>query len=149
MATVLQHDPYREKPSTHIKLNAPERTVCRTCGCKRSDADSVRKGCATLMVGGVIVDIVPIDEHRIWVNCADTSRAIPETCAVYVDPVGVRLQVKWNIEVGDSLWWQGDSAFWTPSGGSLADIRLKRLSYSGVPHPHLPPREHGLGAVRE
>ncbi len=32
----------RGKPSTHIKLNAPTRKRCSTCGCTKAQSDALR-----------------------------------------------------------------------------------------------------------
>jgi hypothetical protein len=85
------------------------------------------------MVGGIIIDIVKVSDAKWWVNCVETgtsSQAGKETCAIYVNPIGE------PIDVGDNLWWQGDQAMWTPDDRSRADVRLPRIGFSGVPHPH-------------
>ena len=78
------------------------------------------------MVGGDVVDVV-LDGEKVWVNCREPSSG--DTCAIYV----VRDERSEIIDVGDRLWWQGRTAFWTPLpiGGS-SDIPLKRVGYSGV-----------------
>ena len=34
------------------------------------------------------------------------------------------------IEPGDSFWWQGDYAFWTPQNRYVQDLKMRRTSYS-------------------
>jgi hypothetical protein len=80
------------------------------------------------MVGGTIVDIVKVTPAKWWVNCVERH----DQCAIYLNPAGLPL------EVGDGLWWQGRSAFWTPASGACADVELERIGFSGVPHPDLP-----------
>lgn len=90
------------------------------------------------MVGGTVVDIVKVHEHKWWVNTVENlARRVPETCAIYVDPQGEQ------IEVGDALWWQGGSAMWTPRmhPDGRSDVRLPRLGFSGVKHPDLVSQE--------
>lgn len=84
------------------------------------------------MVGGIIIDIVKINDAKWWLNCVETglgSGAGKNTCAIYVDPLNAR------IEVGDSLWWQGSYAYWTRADGVSTDVRLPRIGFSGVAHP--------------
>lgn len=82
------------------------------------------------MVGGTIVDIVKVHDHKWWVNCAEHfDRLQPDQCAIYLDPQGEPL------EVGDALWWHGTYALWTPADRSRTDVQLPRIGYSGVGHP--------------
>lgn len=86
------------------------------------------------MVGGIIIDLVKVSSSKWWVNCVATglgSGAGKDTCAIYLNPSGQA------IDVGDSLWWQGDYAFWTPADRSREDVRLLRIAFSGVRHPDL------------
>lgn len=83
------------------------------------------------MVGGTIVDIVKVSDVKWWVNCAEHfDRRTPDECAIYLNPAGE------SPDVGDSLWWQGGSAYWTPQDRSRVDVSLPRIGFSGVPHPH-------------
>jgi len=85
------------------------------------------------VVGGTIIDIVKVSDHKWWVNCADNlKRQRPDQCAIYLDPIGE------PVEVGDALWWQGAHAMWTPAAGGRSDVKLPRIGFSGVAHPHLP-----------
>jgi hypothetical protein len=85
------------------------------------------------MVGGTIIDIVQVTTAKWWVNCAEHfDRKVPHQCAIYLNPSGEPL------EVGDALWWQGSSAYWTPQDRSRVDVKLSRIGFSGVAHPHLP-----------
>lgn len=87
-----------------------------------------------MSVGGTIVDVVEVAADRWWINTIDRADLMHggRTCAVYCDPRPERPQV------GDALWWQGGHCFWTsrvqPDGRS--DVKLLKIGYSGVPHPH-------------
>jgi hypothetical protein len=86
-------------------------------------------------VGGTVVDIVRRSPERWWINTfderAESVPAVSQTVAVWCDPNGE------PIEVGDSLWWQGDSCYWTPVDRSRQDVRLPKIGYShsGTEHP--------------
>lgn len=81
------------------------------------------------MVGGKVIETIIVDD-RVWVNVRD--RTYPkETCAIYVE----RNPVSEAISEGDSLWWQGRLAFWTPVGANFSDLEIPRRSYSGVARP--------------
>ena len=85
------------------------------------------------MVGGTIVDIVQVSPLKWWVNTVESfKRRVPETCAVYVDPGNE------PIEVGDGFWWQGGWCMWTPRvyPDGRSDVKLRKIGFSGVPHPH-------------
>ena len=97
------------------------------------------------MVGGTVIETVELAD-RVWVNCQeDTSSSV---CAIYVE----RTPKSRSISEGDSVWWQGQWALWTPSFnrtptcdhthhysckrvGIDYDIRLKRIGFSGVKRP--------------
>ncbi len=85
------------------------------------------------MVGGIVIDIVKESADRWWVNCgARFELQNPGQCAIFVNPGGEA------IDVGDSLWWHGGGAFWTPADRSRVDVRIMKIGYSGVPHPDAP-----------
>jgi len=83
------------------------------------------------MVGGIVIEVV-FREDRIFVDCRD--RKYKNTCGVYLD----RNRESEQIDLGDSLWWQGQHVYWTPQGsegrkqGIDFDIKFKKLSKSGV-----------------
>lgn len=88
-----------------------------------------------MSVGGKVVEIIVLP-NKVWVD----TKERPEysgTCAIYVERTAESL----CIEVGDSLWWQGDSAFWTPRRRDMKtdppfnDKPLRRLGFSGVARP--------------
>jgi len=79
------------------------------------------------MVGGIVVEVIIVDPHKVWVNVRERK----QECAVYCDPG------KETIRVGDQLWWQGD-CYWTPRSDpkdERYDIVLKKLSGSGIGRP--------------
>ena len=99
------------------------------------------------MVGGKVIEVVSQD-GRLWVNVRDINYP-KATCAIYVE----RNETSERIKPGDSLWWQGGVAMWTPQeyasvgcqhrehidctgrAGVDYDIQIPRLSYSGVDRP--------------
>lgn len=79
------------------------------------------------MIGGTVIEVVPCS-GRIWVNTADKR----DTCAIYIEDSPDARQ----IHPGDTVWWQGVHALWTPRGQTrIVDRRLKRIGYSGVERP--------------
>lgn len=97
------------------------------------------------MVGGMVITTIE-DGNRIYVNCQErVARRQPETCAIYV----VRNSDSEQIRPGDSVWWQGKWAMWTPRKNMVStncykhaakcgvdfDIQIPRASYSGVKSP--------------
>lgn len=96
------------------------------------------------MVGGKVIEVaeVPGRPEVLYVDCADMPSGWrkPDTCAIMVE----RNQASERIQIGDSLWWQGRSAMWTPQEncgkpdgrqGVDFDIIIPRVGYSGVKHP--------------
>lgn len=90
------------------------------------------------MVGGIIIDVVTVDSQQVWVETEERvfdPKAGTYTprgrCGLYVNPGGHKLKR------GDSLWWQGASAFWTPKPerGGMHDVELARIGFSGAPRP--------------
>ena len=88
------------------------------------------------MVGGKIIEIVKESPDRWWVNCGGIRSEYKTTCAIFLDPAGN------DLAPGDSLWWQSDSAYWTPyTRGKFdgrEDVKLKKIGFSGVNRPALP-----------
>ena len=99
------------------------------------------------MVGGTVIEVVDL-ATKVYVNCADRPRGRKKAdeCAIYVE----RTPEAEKIEIGDSIWWQGGYAFWTPAPNRLSeaeadalrlkrgsdfDISIPRRGYSGVNHP--------------
>lgn len=74
-----------------------------------------------MSVGGTVVQIYK-GQEKDWINTVDDN----EYCAVFVEPGS-------PIALGDTLWWQGEIAHWTPKGAKPTTI--KRIGASGVNHP--------------
>jgi hypothetical protein len=84
------------------------------------------------MVGGTVLDIKETTKlfgypaknrrvYRLW--CVDRHG---DEAAVYVAPTH-------EIAIGDSIWWQGRTVFWTPKDRSQTDIKVERVGYSFSP----------------
>lgn len=108
------------------------------------------------MVGGKVKSVLDCGS-RVWINCRSTTcyrRKPPgclgencphDECTIYVERNDNSLKIK----AGDTVWWQGRNAMWTPSenayhhdddeprggAGTRFDIEIPRLGYSGVNHP--------------
>lgn len=80
------------------------------------------------MVGGTVIEVIELPK-KIWVNVKDTT--YKDTAAIYIE----RNKDSERIVVGDSIWWQGKFAMWTPGTREVADVKIPRLSYSGVGRP--------------
>lgn len=82
------------------------------------------------MVGGKIIDsavchVCNPPRQYLWVMDGTTEMQI-----------SVRL-AEIHPEIGDSVWWQGDKAYWTPADGRFADKAIERLGYSHSPKPNI------------
>lgn len=91
------------------------------------------------MVGGKVIETIEI-EGNVWINVEGTGCEEGEQCAIYVEADAKAR----SVSEGDRIWWQGDSAYWTPrrvyqsqegEEGTDWDIKLKRRGYSGVKRP--------------
>src|SRR4030095_14596049 len=96
-----------------------------------------RKG--KMMIGGIVIEIIRL-EDRIWVNAK--NRTYNETCAIYIECN----RDSEAIRVGDSIWWQGQYAMWTPQTGEFKDRKIPRIGFSGVERPRT--QDGGDGAIR-
>ncbi len=82
-----------------------------------------------MSVGGKVIETIDIG-NRVWIN---TQENPSESCAIFVERTSQSL----CISEGDSVWWQGSYAYWTPKNrqgkrvGSV-EVRLKRIGFSGV-----------------
>ena len=75
------------------------------------------------MVGGMIIALAE-GEQGIIVTVGEQPYGNLQTLCVEVARTNHRLGL------GDTLWWQGKYAYWTPADGSQSDVRIPRLSYS-------------------
>lgn len=83
------------------------------------------------MVGGTVITTIE-DGNCIYVNCRENiKRGFAQTCAIYVE----RNADSEQIRPGDSIWWQGGRAMWTPTDRRFTDREIPRRSYSGVRSP--------------
>lgn len=70
--------------------------------------------------------------ERLFVDVAAMPYGKVERCAIYVE----KNEKSQRIQIGDSLWWQGRTAYWTPQCRTQGeDIPIRRIGYSGVKHP--------------
>lgn len=95
------------------------------------------------MVGGKVIEVIQLDGET-WVDVRDVHDE-RHTCAIYVE----RSTNSERIGIGDSLWWQGPWAMWTPKAnhsdswqgpeprkcGVDYDIQIERIGFSGVRRP--------------
>jgi len=87
-----------------------------------------KNGGSKMSVGGKIVEVLDTEDSY-WVNTYDDH----VECAVYIDKEGGK-----EPQVGDTLWWQGRKAYWTPqphTDGDPFDIAIPKISGSGVNRP--------------
>jgi hypothetical protein len=82
-----------------------------------------------MSVGGKVVETIVLPD-KVWVNTSDHG----DLCAIYVE----RTAEARSIDIGDSLWWQGRYAYWTPRHGRFRhdppfrDRAIRRIGFSGV-----------------
>lgn len=87
-----------------------------------------------MSVGGKVVETIVLAD-KVWVNTRE--RQSGDECAIYVE----RTPESRTISNGDSLWWQGRNAYWTPRSGSMkrnppfTDRKIARIGCSGVSRP--------------
>lgn len=81
-----------------------------------------------MSVGGVVVEAIRLPD-RWWINTRET--VTNRECAIYVEHFE---SDEWLL-AGDSLWWQGGRAYWTPQTRERQDVQIPRIGYSGVPRP--------------
>lgn len=87
------------------------------------------------MIGGTVIETIVLPD-KVWVNCEDDHNS--DRCAIYVKNTAKSR----TISNGDTVWWQGGWALWTPrdSHGKAigkADIRIERVGFSGVRRPEI------------
>lgn len=95
------------------------------------------------MVGGIVVGVAEYEDGTIRVMCAERKHWKPNewSSAAFVrvssivEVAGEKRRLMKVIKPGDSLWWQGDYAYWTPYPEVLAipkleDTRLDRIGCS-------------------
>lgn len=77
------------------------------------------------MVGGKVEQTIDCGD-RMWVIVRGTGSEQSNLCAIFVE----RTPESRSISEGDSIWWQGAHAFWTPANRAFEDRTLARLGYS-------------------
>ena len=80
-----------------------------------------------MSVGGKVKDVL-IHENRVFINTIDDGYE----CAIYVE----RDRNSERVSSGDTVWWQGERAYWTTEDEEIEECTLKRRGFSGVPWPH-------------
>lgn len=91
------------------------------------------------MIGGIVIGVTRSDSktHVHVAECphyprhgriSEDSKAFdpaacphPDTCCVYTDEKKVRGGERVEIGIGDSLWWQSGSCYWTPKANRGRD----------------------------
>jgi hypothetical protein len=82
-----------------------------------------------MSVGGKVGEVMDCGDV-LWVNTIEPRTGV--YCAIYVEKTAESR----SIGEGDSLWWQGPNAYWTPRsiGGEMpfSDREIRRRGYSGI-----------------
>ncbi len=90
--------------------------------------------------GGIVVEIIVLTD-KVWINTKEKEHYRSD-CAIYVK----RTAQAECVAVGDTVRWQGNTAFWTPKSKDLpieradgkcnvANVELERIGFSGVARP--------------
>ncbi len=90
-----------------------------------------------MSVGGKVVEVIEL-ENKVWINTKEKETYTSST-AIYVE----KTPASRCVEIGDTVWWQGNYARWTPKcyvqksgkSGKDYDIKLERIGCSGVSRP--------------
>lgn len=80
-----------------------------------------------MSVGGKVTEVI-VKENSVYIDTIDHG----VKCAIYVE----RNDDSERVSLGDSVWWQGRSAYWSTASRTVLDRAIKRIGYSGVPHPY-------------
>lgn len=81
-----------------------------------------------MSVGGRVIETI-VCADRVWVNTREPGSG--HECAIFITKQPESL----SISEGDSIWWQGQHAYWTPRRRPFSDRQLRRIGCSGVPRP--------------
>lgn len=81
-----------------------------------------------MSVGGKVIEVINIEPRKVWVNTFDKY----SECAIYCDPSSLPFGEK--IQPGDTLWWQGGFAYWTPKERHIVEFKIKKIGFSGISH---------------
>ena len=89
------------------------------------------------MIGGTVIETIETPD-KIWINCREDQST--SECAIYVEKTAKSR----TVSEGDAIWWQGETAMWTPKTragetvGKKSDITLRRIGSSGAKRPQAP-----------
>lgn len=78
------------------------------------------------MVGGLVEEVLVIEGQR-QQHTALLIRGKQEEAH---QVLGIRITGRPDIRVGDTVWWQGRNAYWTPADRKREDVSLNRIGYS-------------------
>lgn len=78
------------------------------------------------MVGGTVCQVRDEGE-KVYIRVRAVPYGNPEYCAIHVERTAEAL----SVTLGDTLWWQGSNALWTPESRTRIDVRIPRLGWSG------------------
>ena len=93
------------------------------------------------MVGGTVVEVCELPDR---VGCLFVDVVDPAYPKQHCGIVVQQTLAAECIDIGDQIWWQSGTAYWTPQAtyqlSSLAthketDIPIPKIGHSGVPHP--------------
>jgi hypothetical protein len=74
------------------------------------------------VAGGIIIEVVDsVTDGKVWINCRD--HRFGDVNGIWVERTAEAQQ----IEFGDTVWWQGQYAYWTPANRSRFDVRIPRI----------------------
>lgn len=93
-----------------------------------------------MSVGGTVIETIILPD-KVWIDTKEKPH-YNSTCAIYVENTPEAR----CVAVGDTVWWQGNQAFWTPKANgnpierkdgkcNVANVVLKRRGFSGVSRP--------------
>lgn len=82
------------------------------------------------MIGGTVIENKPhrnsetrVKSRRLW--CVDKRNG--DELAVYAD-----LDEAWPVRVGDEIWWQGKTIYWSREG-QFTDRKIRKIGFSFDP----------------
>jgi hypothetical protein len=78
-----------------------------------------------MSVGGYVVE-TRVCADRVFIATKERTYPKDEPVCIYVELTPEARA----ISDGDSVWWQGGTAFWTPANRAFEDRKLQRLSGS-------------------
>lgn len=98
------------------------------------------------MVGGTIIEAKLMKAHgsgrdvlRLW--CVDQRNG--DECAVYAEPyIGQNVNLP---EVGDEIWWQGGTIYWSDRERTFVDSPIPKIGFSFDPRETSAPSRHLQG----